>query len=106
MFRKYTTRVDAIVDRLLHSSNPVEQRSLYAGRTYHQGIPVLLDTDQLVEHMHILGPTGSGKTSLGIETIVRQLIARNDGPVVILDGKGDIGLFNRARHMAYLTDRQ
>jgi len=106
MVRKFTTRLDAIVDRLLHSSNPVEQRSLYAGRTYHQGIPVLLDTDQLVEHMHILGPTGSGKTSLGIETIVRQLIARNDGPVVILDGKGDIGLFNSARHMAYLTDRQ
>lgn len=105
MNRKYTTRSDIIADRLRHSRNPVERRSLFRGRTYHQGFPVLLDTKQFIEHMHLLGPTGCGKTSMGIEPIVRQLMPLNDGPIVIFDGKGDIGLFNSARHMAYLYDR-
>jgi hypothetical protein len=106
MLHKCITPTDVIVDRLAHSRNPIERRSLYTGRTYHQGIPVLLDAHDLIHHMHILGPTGSGKTSLGIETIARQLVARNDGALLILDGKGDIGLFNSARHMAHLCGRQ
>ena len=44
--RFYSTS-EIIADRLRHSSNPVERRSLYAGRTFHQGFPVLLDTDYL-----------------------------------------------------------
>ena len=103
--RPHTT-LDVMTDRLSHSSNSVERRSLYMGRTYHQGIPTLLDTNLLFEQMHVLGPPGSGKTTLGLENIARQLVARNDGPLVIFDNKGDIGLFNSVRHMAQMCGRQ
>ena len=105
MLDTFYSPAESIADRLRHSRNPRERRSICAGRTCHHGIPVLLDTDQLLEHMHIVGPTGSGKTSLGIETLTRQLIGLSEGALVIIDGKGDIGLFNSVRHMAHAYGR-
>ena len=43
------TSTDIFSGRLAHSGNPLEKRSLYMGRNYDLGIPVLLDTDLLVE---------------------------------------------------------
>lgn len=86
--------LDAITDRLLHSENELEKRSLYQGLHYHHGYPVFLDTNLLLEHKHIIGPTGSGKTSMGLQTDVLQLIRQNDGAVVIFDCKGDPALFH------------
>ena len=106
MPRKHRTTLDAVADCLRQSSNPLERRSVYLGRSYHQGIPVLLNTDELVKHMHILGPPGTGKTSLAVETIARQLVARDDGPVVIFDCKGDMGLFNSVRDAAKQAGRE
>jgi hypothetical protein len=106
MLRKYHSKTETLADRLRHSRHPGERRSLLAGRTVHQGYPVLLDSGLLCEHMHILGPPGSGKTSIGIETLARQLIALGNGPLVILDAKGDRGLFNSLRHAAALCRRE
>ena len=64
MLDTFYSPAESIADRLRHSRNLRERRSICAGRTCHHGIPVLLDTDQLLEHMHIVGPTGRGKTSL------------------------------------------
>jgi len=83
----------AICDRLKRSGNSAEASSIYQGLHGHFGYPVLLDTNLLFEHKHILGPPGTGKTTLGLETDLLQLIYRNDGPVVIFDCKGDIALF-------------
>ncbi len=97
--------LDAICDRLLHSRNPAERRSIFKGVSYHHAHPVLLDTDLLFEHMHIVGPPGTGKTTLGLENDVLQLIRRNDGPVVIFDCKGDPGLFHSVRLAAHGAGR-
>ena len=83
----------AICDRLKNSRNPAESRSIFQGLHYQRGYPVLLDTNLLFEHKHIIGPPGTGKTTLGLETDVLQLIHRNDGPVVIFDCKGDLAFF-------------
>ena len=99
------TFLDGVSDRLLHSRNPVEKRSILVGHSHPQGYPVLLDTDLLFEHMHIVGPTGGGKTSLGLQTNVLQLIRRNDGPVVVFDNKGDPGFFHSVRLAAQRAGR-
>ena len=59
----------------------------------------------LFEHMHIIGGSGSGKTSLGIATLIKQLIQRNDGPVVVVDCKGDPAFFHTVRWEAQRFDR-
>ncbi|MHB0958740.1 MAG: type IV secretory system conjugative DNA transfer family protein [Pirellulaceae bacterium] len=100
------TPTEVFADRLRHSRNPIERRSLFMGRSLHQGLPVLWDTNGLVQHGHIVGPPGSGKTSLGINTIARQLMAIGDGPLIIFDGKGDMGLFNSVRHWAHVLGRE
>lgn len=89
--------LNAYFDRLRNSRNLHERRSLLVGRDFWKGHPVLLDTELLLEHMHIVGSTGAGKSTLGLATDLIQLIRRRDGAVVIIDGKGDDALFNTAR---------
>lgn len=91
------TALDGYLERLARSRNPYERRSMLVGREYQTGGPVLLNTDLLFEGMHILGGPGSGKTALGLMTDTIQLIRRNDGAVVLIDCKGDMGLMNTAR---------
>jgi len=70
--------------------------------------PVLLDRKILSEHLHILGRSGSNKTTLGILPIVTQLIRgfnETDGksdtqPIVIIDLKGDPALFHTVKEEA------
>ncbi len=49
---------------------------------------MLLDRKILDQHMHIVGDTGSSKTSLGVAPLSTQLIARKDCGVVVVDLKG------------------
>ncbi|HEX3781434.1 MAG TPA: type IV secretion system DNA-binding domain-containing protein [Pseudonocardiaceae bacterium] len=54
--------------------------------------PVAISPRDAVKHLHVLGPTGVGKTTL-LANIARQQMIRNYG-VIILESKGD--LFNAA----------
>jgi hypothetical protein len=92
-----------------------ENRHLLLGYRIFDGEgPVLLDRNLLKQHLHILGRTGSGKTTLGIMPILTQLIRGYAGvdprtgsfdysdpePVVVLDLKGDRPLFETVRQEA------
>jgi hypothetical protein len=68
--------------------------------------PLLIHEQIFGEHCYIVGPSGSGKSSLGIMPILIQLIrgakTKSDSlpppyPVVILDLKGDAALFHTVR---------
>jgi hypothetical protein len=91
---------DRRVGRLLNSKNPLERDHVYLGRSVHGDYPVLLHLKLLQQHAHILGDTGSRKTSVGIAPLLSQLIGRADASVLVLDLKGDKGLFECARHEA------
>ena len=49
---------------------------------------IVIDEKLLTHHLHILGPTGSGKTSLAILPLARQAIDKNRG-CCFIDFKGD-----------------
>jgi hypothetical protein len=97
---------DGYVRRLGQSRNPLQRRSLYFGEAHPHGYPVLLDSNLLVEHTHCLGASGCGKTSRTLMPMTIQLIRRGDGPVIILDMKGDMGLFHTARIEAERAGRR
>ena len=70
---------------------------------------LLLHEDILSEHCYIVGPSGAGKTSLGIMPLLMQLMrgGQTTGtslsepyPLVILDLKGDAALFHTIKHEA------
>lgn len=88
---------DNRVHRMLTSKNKAERDHVYLGRSVYGDYPVLLHLKLLQQHAHILGDTGSRKTSVGIAPLLTQLIARADSSVLILDLKGDKGLFECAR---------
>ena len=100
------TMIDGIMDRLRHSRNPLERQATHLGETCPQGIPVLQDGTLHFEHTHIVGSPGSGKTSRAVQPIARQRIAAGEGAVVIIDGKGDMGLFNSIKESAHRHGRE
>ena len=97
---------ETFCDRLQASRNPTEKDSIYLGHTVNHKYPVLLPTELLFEHMHILGGTGTCKTALGLTPLAVQLIRKNDGPVILIDNKGDRGLFHTARLEAEKSGRK
>lgn len=98
--------LDGYSERLRNSRNPHERESIFKGRHPIFDYPILIHTDLIFEHVHILGATGAGKTVLGLITDTIQLIRRNDGPVVILDCKGDMAFFNTVRLEAHKANRK
>jgi len=95
--REGWTTFDGYANRLRFSGNRHEKDGVWLGFHETLGFPVLVPAQLVGEHMHILGGSGSGKTGLGVMTLVNQLIKRNDGPVIIIDGKGDPALFQSAK---------
>lgn len=85
------------VNRILNSRIALERKHLLLGRALEGDYPVLLDRALLHQHAHLVGDSGSRKTSLGIAPTIAQLIASNDNSVVVLDLKGDRALFETAR---------
>ena len=77
------------IECLLDSPDEVERESVLLGWDETSGLPLLVPRELVYEHFHILGDTGSGKTSRGLLPLLEQLICRGDVSVVVLDQKGD-----------------
>ena len=97
---------DGYTDRLIHSGNPDEAECAWLGFHKELGFPMLVPHSLLREHVHIIGGSGSGKTGLGISTLVAQLIKKNEGPVIVIDGKGDNSLFQSVKRWSEDGDRK
>lgn len=96
-----------------------EADHLFLGVEPHARFPVLLHEKLLSEHAYFTGDSGSGKTSLGLMPLLIQLIRGHgvseqdaragrvftDGrtlppPIVVIDLKGDPGLFHTVKKEA------
>ena len=84
------TMWDRTVERTL---NGLRDPHLYLGRALADRVPWLLQRELLTAHAQCLGGSRSGKTSLGLISLVAQLIAYADSSVVVIDLKGDNALF-------------
>lgn len=89
------TALDGYSARLRASPNELEQDCLLFGSHPTKDFPYLLQGKLLTEHLHIVGPPGTGKTSIGLASLLTQLIRRGVGAVVVIDCKGDPMLFNK-----------
>ena len=95
------------VSRQQPADDPCSLRNhLWLGTSALNDYPVFLNRSILHDHAHILGDTGSGKTSLGLSPLVAQLIrltASRDGQpgdrhsIVIIDLKGEPAFFHGVR---------
>lgn len=85
------------VDRMLNSRDRKEREHVLLGRAIFGDYPVLLHKPLLYQHAHLVGDSGSRKTSLGIAPLMAQLLAAQDCSVIVLDLKGDRSLFETAR---------
>ena len=91
---------DNRIERIRRSSDPLETEHFYLGAALEGDFPVLYHQDLSYGHAHILGDSGSRKTSTGIAPYLTQLIDRQDCSVLVIDLKGDKALFEAAREEA------
>ena len=87
-----------VVAAMRRSSDRIERESLFFGVNARDNSPVMVPRSVVGEHVHLTGGTGTGKTSVGIMSLMTQLIRRGDCSVVVIDLKGDdAALFETAR---------
>lgn len=67
---------------------------VYLGESYQWGKPIYLTNEQRIQHCETIGSTGTGKTESVLLPILAHDIRAGKG-AIILDGKGDLELFNR-----------
>ena len=91
---------DNRIERMMWSNDPLETEHFYLGTSIAGDYPFLLHEELVHRHAHILGDTGSRKTSIGVAPLLTQLIARESCSVLIIDLKGDRSLFEAAREEA------
>lgn len=104
--REGWSEFDCYIDRLRHSGNVHERQSIWLGLHEEIGFPILVPIQLVREHMHILGGSGTGKTGLGISTLAAQLIRRNEGPVIVIDAKGDESLMQYVKQLTEAENRK
>lgn len=89
-------------DRIRHFESAQKARMVYLG-TDSMGKPFFWTEQERVQQTIVLGSSGSGKTSL-LENILQQDIAAGH-PVIFLDGKGELKLFDRVQQWAAACGR-
>jgi len=76
--------------RQLPATGSIPRSGLVIGHSNFPGDerPVALAYKEAVKHIHILGPTGTGKTTL-LANLAKQIMQKNHG-LIILESKGDL----------------
>lgn len=101
LWRQMVERKEASADRAIRSS-------LFVGLDRDTAAPVFIPRNVLADgHYHICGRTGSGKTASALASIALQVLREDKyvprdrrSPLVVLDLKGDLALFNTVRTAA------
>jgi hypothetical protein len=90
------TEWDSAVERLRQSRDPLETEHVWLGVAIETDSPVIMHRQLAAEHVHLMGSTGSNKTSVGVTQLLEQLIGP-ESSILVLDLKGDMALFEAAR---------
>ncbi|MEI6575095.1 MAG: type IV secretion system DNA-binding domain-containing protein [Bacteroidota bacterium] len=63
---------------------------LFLGHNYHQGQEkrVTISPEQRLKHMHVIGATGTGKSTLLLSTIIQDI--KNGEGIAVIDPHGDL----------------
>lgn len=95
-YLRHITAWDAYVQRLRESRDTLETEHIWLGVAIETESPVIMHRQLAAEHVHVMGSTGSNKTSIGVTQLLEQLIGP-DSSLLVLDLKGDMALFEAAR---------
>lgn len=98
-------------DRGVDAVRRVWPNELFIGYHLTERYPVTLGIPTLLEHAHVLGGSGSGKTSRTVLPFLKQLIRlprghQYRGPVLVLDLKAEPYLFHALREEAAQSGRR
>ena len=95
-----------ITDALHTCDNGRFRHDIFWGVNTADNGPVIVPSKVLREHVHFLGDSGSGKTSLGISPLLAQLMQFGDASVIVIDLKADDQtLFEVMREGARINSR-
>lgn len=84
-----TENWELLTARVRQSEDEIEQNSVFLGTNSRDDTPVLVPRKLFHEHAHVLGDSGSGKTSMGLIPLITQLMRFGDCSIVLVDLKAD-----------------
>lgn len=79
----------AIIRSIRTSTNPIERNGVFLGYVAADGSPVVVDRELCFQHSHVLGATGTNKSSMGLAPHIEQILSFPDTSLVIIDLKAD-----------------
>ena len=76
--------------RQLAATGSIERKGLVVAKSNfdNSNRPLAIEPIHMAQHMHVVGPTGSGKTVFG-ENLIYQRMMQNGG-VILIESKGDL----------------
>ena len=76
--------------RVLEATRALPAEGLLVGTAVHRGheVPLRLRPEELDKHLHVIGQTGAGKSTI-IESLIAAAVERNDRAIFFLDPHGD-----------------
>lgn len=63
--------------------------SYFWGRVAADGSPIIINRDLFLQHAHILGNSGAGKSSMRLAPLIEQTIGFGDTSLIFIDLKAD-----------------
>lgn len=100
----WTREYEQLINCVFNSNDKTERRSVFLGRVLSDKSPVFAFRNLFLEHVHVLGDSGSGKTSLCLMPLIEQLVASGNCSVIVIDLKADslelLGTLHRAAELA------
>jgi hypothetical protein len=105
--RSHRQNWNKITETLHTCDNGKFRHDIFWGVNTADNGPVIVPSKVLREHVHFLGDSGSGKTSLGISPLLAQLMQFGDASVIVIDLKADDQtLFEVMREGARINSHQ
>ena len=71
-----------------HTDNSLELANLPSGSL--DRYPIITRRDPRFPHVHVLGATGTNKSSMGLASLIEQLDSFGVASLVFVDSKGDL----------------
>lgn len=107
--RVWAARTEALAGSCHQADTPDgvvrECDHVYLGTAAAGDYPVLIHRSVLNEHVHVIGPTGSGKTSRALTPLCAQVMQFDPASLLVIDLRGDGPFFEGVRREAAAAGR-
>ncbi len=105
LFKPESKRMEPEPGKMWRNRFKADHRKVYIGESFTRRKPLYLTDAQRLMHCEVVGSTGTGKTDSLLLPMFTHDVTHGKGAIII-DGKGDLELFNRIQYVIEKKQRK